>query len=73
MQSGAPWVYPDCLKGRIRKAFFGHLHFGGRLSVDGTEMHFRGLSVAAAERAYRDMGQAMVLDVARSEAKIVSL
>ena len=73
VQSGAPPVFEECLRGRVQKIFFGHLHFGGELSVDGTMMYVRGLSVAAVGRKYPEMGQAMILDLDGSEPKIISL
>jgi len=73
VQSGAPRLFERCLRHRIRAAFFGHLHFGGRLCVDGTAMYCLGLSVMAVERKYPQMGQAMILDLDGSEPQILSL
>lgn len=63
VQSGAPWVFEDCVRGQVERAFFGHLHFGGALALNGTQMYFRGLSVAAVGRRYEQMGEAMILDI----------
>jgi 3',5'-cyclic AMP phosphodiesterase CpdA len=63
VQSGAPWVYEDCIRGQVEQAFFGHLHFADALKLNGTHMYFRGLSIMAAGREYDRMGEAMILDI----------
>ncbi len=73
VQSGAPWLYEECLRSRVQATFFGHLHFDGRLGVDRTTMYFRGLSVEASGQEYRGMGQAMIFDLDASEPQVISL
>lgn len=49
VQSGAPWVYPEGLAGRVQHVFTGHLHFPGEIRVDQTGMHMLGMGITRAD------------------------
>ena len=66
VMSGSPDLF-GCLRGRVDRVYAGHLHFAGRLDVEGTAMGFLPLSVTVEGASYPDMGQALVLDPDGSE------
>lgn len=73
VQSGAPGLFESSLRGLVQSVFTGHLHFPGRLSLDGTEMHMLPLGIVAANRQVTGQGQATILDLNRNEMRQLSL
>ena len=73
VQSGSPDLFSGVLKGQVRMAFTGHLHFPIDLTVEGTRMLSLPLSIKAVGRDYIGMGQAVILDTDKSEIKVVKI
>ncbi|MCC5808159.1 MAG: metallophosphoesterase [Opitutales bacterium] len=62
VQSGAPDLFEASLRGRVEAVFSGHLHFPGKVSVEGTDMYLLPLSIHAFEKSYPGEGSICVLD-----------
>ncbi len=73
VQSGAPWMFQECIRDKVDAVYSGHLHFFGRIVVDKVSMYILGLSIVAFEEQYQDMGMAMILDLDKSEPKIITI
>ncbi|WP_168735619.1 metallophosphoesterase family protein [Cohnella fermenti] len=63
VQSHAPWLFDECVRGRIGDVYSGHLHLPGRITVDGTSMHLLGLSTISVGATYPGMGQVTFLNI----------
>jgi predicted phosphodiesterase len=58
VQSGAPSLFEDAVRGRVEAVFSGHLHFAGHpFPAHGTSMHLLPLGLHAFGKSYRDQGQ----------------
>lgn len=73
VQSGAPWVFEQCVKGKIDAVYSGHLHFPGNISMHGVEMYILGLSIVAIDQTNQGMGTAMIIDLDNSRPRTISI
>lgn len=69
--SGAPWLF-DALQGRVARAFSGHLHFPGRVNVQGITLHLLSTAVRAVGRTYLGEGKALILSVGAPPVEIAA-
>lgn len=72
VQSKSPNLYDDCLKGNIDQVYTGHLHFGGELRIENTEMYFMPVCVKAG-KPYPDMGKVLIFDTETDEHKYLEI
>lgn len=73
VQSGAPWMFQECIKGKVDAVYSGHLHFSGNITVDNVQMYILGLSVLPVNAQYPDMGMAMIIDLDKPEPRIIKI
>lgn len=66
VQSGAPTLFYEAVRGRVEAVFSGHLHFPGHVTVDGTSLHLLPLGLCAFGKAYRDQGSIGIFDTGTS-------
>lgn len=71
VQSGAPRLFDECLRHQVDAVYSAHLHFPGRLEVDGTEMHMLSMSTVSDEKHFEGQGAAVVLDTLQSQPRVL--
>jgi 3',5'-cyclic AMP phosphodiesterase CpdA len=67
VQSRSPWLFDECIKGKVPYVYTGHLHLPGAVHLQGTTMHLLGLSTMSVGKEYPGMGKMAVLDLDRPE------
>jgi predicted MPP superfamily phosphohydrolase len=72
VMSGAPKLYSEVLKNRINHMFSAHLHFGGELNLDSTEIHMANMSISI-EKLKKERSvsaEAYILEGTKKELKV---
>ncbi|MCC5841129.1 MAG: metallophosphoesterase [Opitutales bacterium] len=62
VQSGAPSLFDEAVRGRVETVFSGHLHFPGYVTTGGTAMRLLPLGLCAFGKTYRGQGGIGILD-----------
>ncbi|MCC5806258.1 MAG: metallophosphoesterase [Opitutales bacterium] len=70
VQSKAPTLFDDAVRGRVEAVFSGHLHFPGHVQVDATAMHLLPLGLCASGKAYRGQGRICLLDTSEKNSPV---
>lgn len=73
VQSGAPRLFDEAVRGRVEAVFSGHLHFPGKVTVKGTDMYLLPLSVRAVGKTYRGQGAICVLDTNKQAEEMIRM
>ena len=73
VQSGAPRLFEEAVRGRVEAVFSGHLHFPGKVSADGTDMYLLPLSVRAVGKTYKGQGGLCILDTKKQAGDMVRM
>ena len=72
VQSGAPELFDDALKGKLDLSFSGHLHFPATVECGKTTFHILPLSTKAFGKSYPGEGELLFLDTATKALQRIS-
>ncbi len=70
VQSKAPTLFDEAVRGRVEAVFSGHLHFPGHVRADATAMHLLPLGLCAFGKAYRGQGGICFIDTSEKKSPV---